>query len=305
MNLKKFNYNHLYYFWMLSNKGTIKLASEFLFISASTLSDQIKVLENAVGEILFEKNGRFLKLTCKGLTLYQLVDVFFSTFAMEADLIFSFDNKKRSINIGVSTTLSNLMISEIVKTLIEETKLYPVIHKLESEELYKKSLSNGLDIVISGSDNLPESSNIQFKKYSLRKFCAVSSDPSLIQENIFPKNLDKKAFILYPKGHFLHQKLIEFFKKHQLTPIFSCETGDIDLILKLTLKGLGASILPYLSVKEYIERKELFNMGFIKKFSPYVYIGFCQKTFDPSFIQSAFNKVKVLQEESPSLIFEQ
>ena len=61
------NYHHLLYFWTVATEGTIVRASEVLRLAPSTISVQIKELEESMGEQLFERKGRQLVLTEAGL----------------------------------------------------------------------------------------------------------------------------------------------------------------------------------------------------------------------------------------------
>ena len=52
------NYHHLLYFWTVAREGSIVRAAEQLHLTQPTISGQIKALEDALGERLFERQGR-------------------------------------------------------------------------------------------------------------------------------------------------------------------------------------------------------------------------------------------------------
>ena len=60
------NYHHLLYFWTVVREGGISKAAEKLRLSQPTISAQIKILEEALGERLFQRQGRTLVLTDVG-----------------------------------------------------------------------------------------------------------------------------------------------------------------------------------------------------------------------------------------------
>ena len=60
------NYHHLYYFWTAAREGGVVKASEKLNLAQPTISGQIKILEESLGERLFERQGRGLVLTETG-----------------------------------------------------------------------------------------------------------------------------------------------------------------------------------------------------------------------------------------------
>jgi len=69
------NYHHLLYFWMVAKEGSIAKASEELRLAQPTISGQIRELEDALGEKLFNRVGRGLVLTDMGRVVYRYADV--------------------------------------------------------------------------------------------------------------------------------------------------------------------------------------------------------------------------------------
>ena len=64
--MRHLNYSHLLYFWTVAREGSIAKASEVLHITPQTISGQLKLLEESVGEPLFQRAGRGLSLTAIG-----------------------------------------------------------------------------------------------------------------------------------------------------------------------------------------------------------------------------------------------
>ena len=61
--MQSLNYHHLLYFWMVAREGGLAPAGKALRLSQSSLSGQIKRLEEQLGLTLFERRGRKLELT--------------------------------------------------------------------------------------------------------------------------------------------------------------------------------------------------------------------------------------------------
>ena len=72
------NYHHLLYFWTVAREGTIARASKELRLAQPTISGQIRVLEDQLGEKLFQRSGRNLVLTDMGRVVYRYADDIFS-----------------------------------------------------------------------------------------------------------------------------------------------------------------------------------------------------------------------------------
>jgi len=52
------NYQHLRYFWYVAREGSVSGAARRLRLSPSTVSTQIKALEDHLGRRLLERRGR-------------------------------------------------------------------------------------------------------------------------------------------------------------------------------------------------------------------------------------------------------
>ncbi len=60
------NYHHLLYFWAVAREGSVTRASQQLRLAQPTVSGQLKALEDALGEKLFERTGRRLRAHRRG-----------------------------------------------------------------------------------------------------------------------------------------------------------------------------------------------------------------------------------------------
>ena len=72
------NYHHLLYFWTVAREGSVSKASSSLRLAQSTISGQVKTLEDSLGEKLFERRGRNLVLTEMGEVVFRYPDEIFS-----------------------------------------------------------------------------------------------------------------------------------------------------------------------------------------------------------------------------------
>ena len=72
------NYQHLYYFWIVARAPSLTAAAQKLQISPSTVSTQIRSLEEKIGQELFERRSRSLILTDRGKVALAYADDIFS-----------------------------------------------------------------------------------------------------------------------------------------------------------------------------------------------------------------------------------
>ena len=64
--MPQLNYHHLRYFWAIANEGSLSSAARRLNVAPSSLSVQLKALEQQLGQQLFERRTKELHLTEAG-----------------------------------------------------------------------------------------------------------------------------------------------------------------------------------------------------------------------------------------------
>ena len=72
------NFHHLRYFWMVARKGGVRKAAEALHVSQPSISAQLRLLEESLGQQLFKRTGRSLVLTEAGHLVLSYADEIFS-----------------------------------------------------------------------------------------------------------------------------------------------------------------------------------------------------------------------------------
>ena len=105
--MSRLNFHHLHYFWAVAREGNLTRAAEKLHVAQSALSKQIRVLEDQLGQPLFARVGRTLKLTEAGQLALGYAD---SIFASGSELVALLREGRREerhvLRIGAVATLS-------------------------------------------------------------------------------------------------------------------------------------------------------------------------------------------------------
>jgi len=76
--MRHLNYSHLHYFWVVAREGSIAKASHTLHLTPQTISSQLKLLDEAVGQPLFNRVGRRLVMSEMGQMVFEYADEIFS-----------------------------------------------------------------------------------------------------------------------------------------------------------------------------------------------------------------------------------
>ena len=114
------NYHHLFYFWTVVREGGVSKASKVLRLAQPTVSGQIKALENALGEKLFERQGRSLVLTDVGQVVFRYADEIFSLGRELQDTLKGRPvARPRRLVVGVSDSLEKRVAHRLLAPALE------------------------------------------------------------------------------------------------------------------------------------------------------------------------------------------
>ena len=146
------NFKHLHYFWVAAKAGGIVRAGRQLHTTPQTLSEQIKLLEAALGQRLFRKSGRQLELTEEGRLALGYADKIFALGTeMEAVMRHSQGGQK---TLEFRVAMADSMAKAVVYRLLEPALSVSVPVRLicsvgKFPDLLAQLALNRLDLVIS------------------------------------------------------------------------------------------------------------------------------------------------------------
>lgn len=227
-------------------------ASRMLHISQSTLSQQIKQLEDELNVLLFDRIGKRIISTEAGLA--------FLPFARNS--ILEAENGKQiikdlkgimtgTLNIGVTYSLSHLLTCSIT----EFKKAYPgikvTINFGTSKEQIKFLEDKQVDCVLSFE---PEEVDEEYEKIKLFSsnlyFIVHESHPLSHLSSISLKKIQDIDLILPAVGFATRMKTDEICCKNGITLKTVMEINDVQTIINLIRKGNWGTILTKAAIKD-------------------------------------------------------
>ncbi|MBX3591776.1 MAG: LysR family transcriptional regulator [Burkholderiaceae bacterium] len=148
--MSRLNYHHLHCFWAVAKEGHLTRAAERLHVSPSALSTQIRQLEEALGQRLFERRARTLKLTEAGRVALGYAE---SIFASGTELMSVLRGGQRAqrqvLRIGAVATLSRNFQESFLAPMLGRDDVELVLQSGGLADLLTRLRVHTLDLVLS------------------------------------------------------------------------------------------------------------------------------------------------------------
>lgn len=246
-------------FYVVAKNKHMTKASEELHISQPAISQSIKKLEEQLGGILFLRSNKGMQLTEEGKMFYEYVKGALTLINNAENEFTSFKNlSKGEIKIGCSTTLTKLILIDVLKKFHKE---YPNININITNDLtsnlIKKLKIGKLDFVIFNESNVKENSLYLEKIKELKQGFIYNSD--FYKDNVTNfEDLNNLPLILQ-KGESNSRKLLDHIAlKNNVKLIPKMEVVSQELITEFTNIGLGVGFaIIDLAKRNYKNLKEL------------------------------------------------
>ncbi len=269
--MNRLNFNHLFYFYIVAREGSIKLAAEKINVSQPTISDQIKLLEEDLGCLLFDRVGKSLRITQEGkLALEYAQNIFALSSELKAKINNQDTNIKKTLDIGITHYMSHYFLYETVLPLFEQKEISINIIEADRRHLIADLDSGELDILFTDNrDSLLSNMNV-YKVGSNRTF-VVAHKQYRSTKKTFPNSLNDIPFFNYTSESFFSYEIALFFSKNQIHPRIIGQADDIDLQQLVTEKGLAFTIVPEVAKKRFCKNKDVISLGEIKDFQSSVW----------------------------------
>jgi len=246
--VERLNYHHLLYFWMVAREGTVARAAAQLRLAQPTLSGQIRALEGALGEKLFERAGRGLRLTEMGRVVSGYAG---EIFALGQELSESVKGRPSGrplrLAVGMAHAVPKLVGYRLIVPAI--TLPQPVrlnVHVESTEKLLASLALHDLDVVLTDRVAPPGVSVRAFNH--LLGDCGVTlfaaPQHALRYRRDFPRALDGAPFLLPAETSTLRRALEQWFEKQRIRPRVVGEFDDSTLIEVFGQAGRGIFATP-------------------------------------------------------------
>ena len=242
------NYKHLHYFWVVAKQGGIARASEHLHLTPQTISAQISLLEDSLGEALFSKAGRNLELTEAGRLVLSYADEMFSLGGELEDAVRNLPSGRPVVfKVGVADVVpKSIAYRLLAPALALPDPVRLVCRENSLDDLLADLALHRIDLVIADGP-IPPGLNVRGFNHALGE-CGISflAVPELAKglRKDFPHSLNGSPLLIPSETNLVQARLFQWFDSLHIHPQIVGEFDDGALMKAFGQAGAGVFMVP-------------------------------------------------------------
>jgi DNA-binding transcriptional LysR family regulator len=242
-------FNQIMYFVAIAKQKKFSHAAANLFISQSSLSKQIKAIENELGTALFFRNNHQIELTEAGKAFLPFAIKFLKDYS---DMLYNlsfFGNNQQSnftVQVGMIPILcySNL-VNRLINLELDNQNIHVNYIEREQSELLKMLDHNLIDFAIARIDYLSPD-NYNFVPLFNEELGIICSDNWRLasEKTLNLHDLENESFVLLNSTSGLYRLYIDAFRKARFTPKINYVNSRHEILLAMVNNSNNITLLP-------------------------------------------------------------
>ncbi|MCR5268560.1 MAG: LysR family transcriptional regulator [Lachnospiraceae bacterium] len=241
-------------FLKLVETKSFTTTANMLGYAQSTVTTQIKQLEEELGCLLFERLGKRLVVTSEGEKLIAYAQ---QMLKLQREILLEVSASKTPsgiIKLGVS---ESFCYNRLPESLVKYKKAYPgmdiQLQFIEHDTFPGLLKSGALDLVytLNPLTETPELSLIHKEKETLA-FFASPDHPIAQKQRVKEKDLEGIPLLLTSHNCSFRHMLLQDFMEHQVTPKIEMETSSKEVLKQFAINGLGVAFMPSMVATEEV-----------------------------------------------------
>jgi DNA-binding transcriptional LysR family regulator len=253
------NIQNLKMFLKIVESGSISKAAEQMNISQSALSQQLRVMEQEIGSLLFERNYNGVIPTHAGSIVYQrALEMVTSYDRMFLDIA-NDQNQNKIIHIIANPCVYSYALPCTMFHLKNSYPQYTLQMEVMSSSQIEEKIAKGygdMGIII----GKPKNKSLSSKKVFSDRFFLVAGEQMEIPESISCEDLYRYPLLMLVKTQKTRQLIDKVLSRNgiEINRLHIPYTLESTESIKLSaINGFGLAFLPYMAMKKELYHKQL------------------------------------------------
>ena len=256
--MRRLNFHHLHYFWAVAKEGNLTRAAQFLHVSQSSLSTQIRALEDQLGHPLFIRSGRSLLLTEAGRMALDYADTIFALGSELQTTLLSSQQASQALHIGAVATLSRNFQEKLLRPFLGRKDLRITLESGSLDELLERLALHKLDVVLTNKAVSADAQRTwQCRLLDRQAVCLVGPPRSAGQPFDLSRDLNRARLIVPGRSSDIRSQFEVYCNSHAFTPIICAEVDDMAMLRLLARDSGDLALLPAVVVQDELKSGSL------------------------------------------------
>lgn len=244
----------------IAETGSFTACGRKLHVSQSAISRQIAILEDELGEPLFLRIGRHVRMTPAAEALVQLGQRVFQDVRDTVGAITDRTHTLRgTLRLAGGMTVCLYVFPPLLKHM---KKVHPQLDiRLTTTSAGKSIEEIRAGRVDAGLLTLPVDESDLVTVPVLREellLITMPTHPLAKRRKIVPQDLAGEPFILFEAGSATRKVIDSFFVTEKIEPTIVMDTENVEIIKAMVKTGLGIGIVPYQAIDREVRLGQFF-----------------------------------------------
>ncbi|MGE0404163.1 MAG: LysR family transcriptional regulator [Kofleriaceae bacterium] len=238
--LSKLNFNHLYAFWMIAEAGGISAAAKRMHVTHSTLSVQLRNLEDVLGGELFERRGRGLVITPFGDEIRARAGEIFRLGRDLVELARHETRGRTTLRVGVLASLPKTITCRLLEPAFDRDLTIDAVHGPFDRLL--ESLASGKIHVVLADQPPPQGTSLRLHAHELGESELLLYGTEKVIDRLegkFPSCLDGAPMLMPHSGGALRRQIDQWLGEREIRVDVVGEIDDAGSLRAFGLRGHG------------------------------------------------------------------
>jgi DNA-binding transcriptional LysR family regulator len=249
-------------FVQVSAYNSFSRAAEVLQLTQPSITARIQALERELGEELFERGGRGVKLTDAGRVFLPYVEHILQLLQEGRDAVEEVRNVQLgSLRLGAAITFSTYVLPEILHRFCQEFPGVDVVIRTgRSEQVLNMLQTDEVQVGIIRALSAPDietiplyDDEIVLVAYPQHRF--AQSGSTTIAEAA------REPIVLFDRGSSYYGMIHDVFRKAAVIPNVAMELDSLEATKRMVEQGLGIALVPLVTVERELEQGTLVRVG--------------------------------------------
>lgn len=238
----------------VANLLSFSKAAEALYLTQPTVTARIQGLERELGEPLFERMGRTIRLTDAGQSFLPYAQRALQAIKEGSDAIATLrDVERGTLSIGTAPTIGTYVLPELLQRFNEQFPGVEVsIRTGRSEDVMALVLADEVQIGFERYLTHPEIETVAL--YEDEIFLMSGADhPFARRSSVSLTEVVRDSVIFYDERSSYHALSIGIFRDTGVAPRHTLDVDNLEMAKHLVMYGLGLAFLPRVAVQRELE----------------------------------------------------